>query len=94
MELKGDKMITREQACNVLLDIISKDILREEYVEALEDIARCLGMESEMGISPWGMDDISYGLLVMAVKVDSEYYEEHKKKCAEIARQYRLKVGE
>ena len=87
-------MITRELAHNVLLDIISKDILRDEYVEALEDTARCLGMESEMGISPWGMPDDDYGMLVATINPASPDYEGHKKKCAEIARQYRLKVGE
>lgn len=89
-----DKMITREQACNVLLDIISKDILREEYVEALEDTVRCLNMESKMGISPWGMSEDDYGMMVIAINTDAPEYEEHMAKCAEIEKQYRLKVGE
>ena len=87
-------MITREQACDILLDVINSDILKEEIKEALDEIEQCLNMEVEAEISPWGMPDEDYGRLVVAMNPESPDFEEHARKCREIARQYRLKVGE
>lgn len=88
-------MITREQARDVLLKVADCGILSEDIEVALDDIVRCINMEIEAQISPWGMPDDDYYTLVACVRTDmSEYYEEHQKKCREIAKKYHLKIGE
>lgn len=62
-------MIMREEAVEVLYDLISSGILSEEIEEKLQDIASCIEAEN-IGRHEWGVPREELGKLYASVRVD------------------------
>jgi len=62
-------MITREEAIEVIYDLIDSDILKTDVEERLQDIANCI--EGELvGRHEWGVDRSKLAKLYGATRID------------------------
>ena len=62
-------MITREQAILTIFELVNSEILKDEVVDALEDIRICIE-EEEIGRHVWGVPDDWIAKLHTSVRTD------------------------
>jgi len=83
-----DKMITRQEAINVLYQIMNSGIIDEELEDALQEIANCIEDENYLKIHSWGMPCNEYIKLHTSKRTDLPDYAAFIKECEEIYKRY------
>ena len=89
-------MLTRNEAVEALYRVINSNILNQEIVNDLEEIANLIDTEGEFEINPFGMSREEYAELYAAPLkavdgVITERYIRHCEKCEEIIERYKWK---
>ena len=83
-------MITRENAIDVLYEIVNSGILSEELEDDIQDIICCIEDEKDLGIHAWGMPDDEYSTLHTALRTDLPEYADFKMQQEEILDYYKF----
>ena len=86
-------MITRDEALEVLYDLINSGIIAEDLEEALEDIAKCIRAEDkerDLGIDIWGAEENDW-IDLYILKREDLITPEWTQHCEEVYEKYRIK---
>lgn len=80
-------MITRDDAIEVLYDLINSNVLDDELCEDLQNVANCIEGERD-AMHLWGADDHEVAELYTTVGGDEPFIKEHEALCNKLYKKY------
>ena len=86
-------MITRDDAIEVLYDLMNSNVLDDELCDDLQNIANCISAERD-SMHLWGADDQEVAELYTMVQSSAPDAEEHEALCDKLFNKYCFEPSE